>query len=94
MNVVEAGRFVAAIEAAAPFDLIVRSWRAETSPEFAREPGLLPLWLEPDIDYQERVIRLDPAEYQCKIPPPAVLLHEVMHLVQTDVLYPHSQTVG
>lgn len=93
VNVADAECFVAAVEEAAPFDLTVRPWRVETTPEFAREPGLLPLWLEPDIDYQARVIRLDPSEHENGIPHPSVLLHEVMHLVQTDVLYPHHQTV-
>lgn len=89
----EAECFVAAVEAAAPFDLTVRPWRVGIAPEFTREPGLLPLWLEPDIDYQARVIRLDPSEYKDGVPHPSVLLHEVMHLVQTDVLYPHHQTI-
>lgn len=90
---VEAGeRFVAALEEAAPFDLKVRPWRAEAAPGFVRPPGSLPLWLEPDIDYQARIIRFDPAEYDLGAPPLAVFLHELMHLVQTDVLNPHRQT--
>lgn len=84
--------FVAALERAAPFDLKVRPWHAEAAPGFARPPGSLPLWLEPDIDYQARIIRFDPAEYDSGEPPLVVLLHELMHLVQTDVLKPHGQT--
>lgn len=92
MDVETSKHFVAALEQAAPFDLRVRPWRAEISPGFVRPPGSLPLWLEPDIDYQARIIRFDPAEYDLGAPPLAVLLHELMHLVQMDVLHPHRQT--
>lgn len=51
VNVAEAESFVAAVEEAAPFDLRVRPWRVESTPEFAREPGLLPLWLEPGVRF-------------------------------------------
>lgn len=92
MDLADARRYVTAVEAAAPYDLRVRPWRAELAPDFARLPGQLPLWLEPDIDYQQRLIRFDPVEYDEQAPHRSVLLHEVTHLAQTDVLYPNSQT--
>jgi len=92
VDVAGAEDFVAEVEAAAPFPLTVRPWRVQVDPEYARESGLLPLWLEPDIDYGERIIRLDTSEYRHGVPHPSMLLHEVMHLVQVDVLYPQPQT--
>lgn len=85
-------RFVVEVEDAAPFPLKVRPWRVQVDPEYGRDSGLLPLWLEPDIDYRERIIRLDTSEYRRGVPHPSMLLHEVMHLVQVDVLYPQRQT--
>src|SRR5699024_6840709 len=93
VDVAEAERFVAEVESTAPFPLAVRPWRVEADPEYARESGLLPLWLEPDIDYQALIVRLDTSEYPDGVPHPSVLLHEVMHLVQVDVLHPRPQTI-
>lgn len=87
-----AAKFVATVVARCPAPLEVRPWRLELTTSFRRAPGSLPLWLEPDIDYSNRVLRIDPTELDGGRPDPGVLLHEVTHLILSDLLAPDGQT--
>lgn len=65
--------------------------RVIAEPDHHRPAGSLPLWLEPDLDYTERVVRVDPAELDDGLPTSVVLLHELTHLFLAALLRPKRQ---